>query len=142
MLKSVAVRKTCAVVIVCSVLLFNASFIVQGRVKTETSIDTFWTKFKAAVMKEDKQALSEMVKYPMEMPYGFSAIKTKAAFIKRYKEVFYRQANAKICFAQQSPKKSDDHPNTYEVWCGEAVVYYFVWTKSGWKLDSLDNINE
>jgi hypothetical protein len=142
MLQSAVVRKTRAALIVCSVLFFNASFVVQGRAENKTSIDAFWTKFKAAVMKEDKQALAGMVKYPMGMPYGHSSIKTKTAFIKRYKQVFYEQANAKICFAQENPKKSESHANTYEVWCGEAVVYYFVWTKSGWKLEALDNINE
>jgi hypothetical protein len=115
--------------------------------QSDPSIQPFWNKFKTAVNKGDKEAVASMSKFPIEMPYGFPKIKTKAQLIKRYRELFSVQANALKCFGDAMPKVNDDDKNRFTVGCkdkagNEVVVYGFLKTAGGWKLIFLDNINE
>src|SRR2546423_1503208 len=54
--------------------------------QTDPSIQTFWAKFKVAVTRGDKEVIASMTQFPVEMPYGFPPIRTKAQLIKRYRE--------------------------------------------------------
>lgn len=121
-------------------------------VSAQTDINTFWEKFKTAVVKGDKNAVANLTSFPLEMPYGVRSIKSKAAFIKGYNGIINHEANAKRCFQAQTPKKDEQLKNTYYVDCtfkGEPessdnrpIVYYFTKTKLGWRFSGLDNINE
>jgi len=115
--------------------------------QTDPSIQTFWAKFKLAVTKSDRAAVASMTQFPVEMPYGFPPIRTKAQLIKRYREVFSVQADAVKCFAEAAPKIDDRNKTKFEVGCkdragNEVVVYGFGKKRGVWKLISLDNINE
>jgi hypothetical protein len=115
--------------------------------QSDPSIQTFWSKFKTAVTKGDKEAVATMSKFPVEMPYGFPKIRTKAQLIKRYRELFSVQANAVKCFGNAMPKVNEEDKNQFTVGCkdkagNEVVVYGFGKTAGGWKLIFLDNINE
>ena len=115
--------------------------------QSDPSIQTFWTKFKAAVQKGDKEQIAAMSKFPIEMPYGIPKIITKAQLIKRYRELFSVQANAVKCFGEATPKVDETDKNKFTVGCkdkagNEVVVYGFARTAGGWKLTYLDNINE
>jgi hypothetical protein len=115
--------------------------------QSDPSIQTFWSKFKNAVTKGDKEAVASMSKFPVEMPYGFPKIRTKAQLIKRYRELFSVQANAVKCFAGAMPKVNEQDKNQFTVGCkdkagNEVVVYGFGKTAGVWKLIFLDNINE
>jgi hypothetical protein len=115
--------------------------------QSDPSIQTFWSRFKTAVDKGDKEAIASMTKFPIEMPYGVPRIRTKAQLIKRYRELFSVQANAVKCFAEAAPKVNGDDKNRFTVGCkdkagNEVVVYGFLRTAGVWKLISLDNINE
>lgn len=93
-----------------------------------------------------------MTKFPMSMPYGVKAVKTKSDFVRRYNEIFNGEANAAQCFATAKPEKSSDRHGQYEVYCpfkktpndkeNAPIRYIFELTKDGWKLTGLDNINE
>lgn len=119
-------------------------------VSAQTNIDSFWKKFKAAVIKKDKTAVAAMTQFPVSMPYGVRSVKTKANFFKRYNEIFYGEADAAKCFKTSPLNKVS--AKRYEVSCGfrkdtigdggEPLVYTFELTKSGWKFTSFDNINE
>jgi hypothetical protein len=115
--------------------------------QTDSSIDSFWTKFKAAVIKSDKEAIATMVQFPIAMPYGVPAIRTKAQLIKRYRDLFNRQADAAKCFAEAKPEADASSKNKFSVACkdaagNEVVIYEFVRPRGVWKLKALDNINE
>lgn len=113
----------------------------------DPSIDAFWTRFKSAVLATDKNAVANLSQFPIEMPYGVASIRNRTQLIRRYRELFNVQANAQACFAESKPVVDASNRNRFEVGCkdsagNEVVVYGFVRTRTGWKLKSLDNINE
>ena len=125
------------------------SLSMTGRsVQADQSIQTFWTKFKAAVIKGDRIAVAQMSQFPIEMSYGVSSVKTSAQLTKRYREVFNGETNAAKCFAESKPEVDPQDAKRFTVGCkiqntGDVVIIYgFVKTRTGWKFNSLDNINE
>ena len=118
-----------------------------GALQADPSIQAFWAKFKTAVTSGDKDAVAAMSQFPIAMPYGVPAIKTKPQLIKRYRDLFSVQANAVKCFAEAHPTVDPANKNQFTVGCkdqagNEVVVYGFVKTRGIWKLKYLDNINE
>lgn len=80
----------------------------------------FWTQFKAAVAKNDKEAVASMTKFPVEIGENVS----KAAFLKSYPEFFSRKVQA--CFAKAKPvaDKNPQGGTTYSVFCGEEIFLF------------------
>ncbi|OLE52570.1 MAG: hypothetical protein AUG51_17485 [Acidobacteria bacterium 13_1_20CM_3_53_8] len=76
----------------------------------------FWTKFKAAVVSGDREAVASMTKLPFE--YGLSKL-ARADFLKSFNRIF--PANVRRCFARTRPAKTDDG---YMVTC-HSMDYYF-----------------
>ena len=117
-------------------------------VQRDPSIQTFWMKFKAAVIKGDKTAVAQMSQFPIELEYGVPNVKTSAQLLKRYREVFNGETNAAKCFAEAKPEVDPQNSKRFTVGCkinntgDEVIIYGFVRTKAGWKFNSLDNINE
>jgi hypothetical protein len=116
--------------------------------QNDHSIETFWARFKAAVIKGDKAAVAKMSAFPIEMPYGMGSVKSPAQLFKRYRTVFNGETNAAKCFAEAKPEVDPQNSKRFSVACrimntGDLVIIYgFGRTKTGWKFDSLDNINE
>ena len=113
----------------------------------DNSLEAFLTRFKAAVIKSDKDAVAQLSQFPLVMPYGVPAVKTKAQLIKRYRQVFNGETNAAKCFGEARPVIDPVNRKRFTVGCknaaGDAVIVYdFVLTRTGWKFKSLDNINE
>ena len=113
----------------------------------DASIKTFWATFKAAVIKGDQTSVATMSQFPIAMPYGFPAVRTKAQLLKRYRDVFSVQANAAKCFREAMPESDANNKNRFTVACkdaagNEVVIYGFIRIRGAWKLKSLDNINE
>ena len=113
----------------------------------DNSLDTFWTKFKAAVIKSDKNAVARLSQFPIDMPYGIPAVKTRTQLTKRYRQVFDGETNAVKCFGESRPVIDPDNRKRFTVGCknaagDEVIIYGFVLTRTGWKFNSLDNINE
>ena len=128
---------------ILAVCLFPTKAALQG----DTSIEAFWAKFNAAVIKGDKESVAGMTQFPVSMPYGQAAVKTKAQFLKRYRQVFNREANAAKCFADAKPETDPARPKEFTIGCDngsgqKVVIYGFSLTKVGWRFKSLDNINE
>lgn len=139
--------KIAVVVLVLTLVAISRASSIVVNVQSDPSIQTFWGKFKTAVNKGDKEAVASMSKFPVEMPYGFPRIKTRAQLIKRYRELFSVQANALKCFGNAMPKVNEEDKNQFTVGCkdkagNEVVVYGFGKTGGVWKLIFLDNINE
>lgn len=113
----------------------------------DASVEAFWTKFKAAVIKGDKDAVAQLSQFPIGMPYGVPAVKTSAQLTKRYGQVFNGETNAAKCFGKARPVIDPDNRKRFTVGCknaagDEVIIYAFVLTRTGWKFKSLDNINE
>jgi hypothetical protein len=137
-------RTKLLVAILVTICLANVSVALS---QTDSSIESFWAKFKAAVIKSDKEAVATMVQFPIAMSYGIPAIRTKPQLLKRYRDLFTRQADATRCFAEAKPEADASSKNKFSVACkdaagNEVVIYGFVRTRGVWKLKSLDNINE
>ena len=114
---------------------------------SDPSVETFWVKFKTAVLKADKPSVASMSRFPIEMPYGVPKIRTRTQLARRWRDLFNVQANAAKCFAEANPVVDPAVPNRFTVGCkneagDEVVVYGFLRTRTGWKLTFLDNINE
>jgi hypothetical protein len=129
---------------VMSIALVNAP--VQSA-QGDTSVEPYWTKFKAAVIKGDKDAVAQLSQFPIGMPYGVPAVKTRAQLIKRYSQVFNGETNAAKCFGEARPVIDPDNRKRFTVGCknaagDEVIIYGFLLTTTGWKFKSLDNINE
>jgi hypothetical protein len=113
----------------------------------DASMEAFWAKFKAAVVKGDKPSVAAMSQFPVEMPYGMSKVKTRAQLISRYRTVFNGEANAAKCFRYAKPEKDPQRATEFTIACDngsgqKVVIYRFRWAKGVWKFISLDNINE
>jgi hypothetical protein len=132
------------VLVLLALSLSTTAKSVQG----DQSIETFWNRFRDAVIKGDKPAVARMSKYPIELSYGMASVKSPAQLIKRYREVFNGETNAAKCFAKAKPEVDPQNSKRFSVACGIdntddlVIIYGFVRTKTGWKFDSLDNINE
>ncbi len=53
-------------------------------VQRDPSIQTFWMKFKAAVIKGDKTTVAQMSQFPIELEYGVPSVKTSAQLALGY----------------------------------------------------------
>jgi len=109
--------------------------------------DTFWQTFKTAVSKRDVETIARLSRFPLEMSYGISAIRTKAQLTRRYRQVFNEQTDAAACFAKAKPEIDAENPKRFSVACpdaagNEVVIYHFEQTRTGWKFTGLDNLNE
>lgn len=86
----------------------------------EEKFDEFWTKFKAAIQRNDKNAIAEMTKFPYLLQGNFL---NKAQFIKSYGTIF--DASTRKSLVKQKPLKDKD---CYMVFCGEEI---FIFAKVG-----------
>jgi len=113
----------------------------------DASLETFWNKFKAAVIAGNKQSVASMSQFPIDMPYRVPKVKTRAQLLARYRKVFNGEANAAKCFRSAKPEKDPQRSTEFTIGCDngsgqEVIIYRFRWSKAGWKFISLDNINE
>jgi hypothetical protein len=111
------------------------------------SFDNFWRTFKTAVSKRDVETIARLSKFPIGMSYGIPSIKNKVQLNKRYRQLFNEQSDAAACFNKAKPEMDTANPKHFSVACpdaagNEVVIYHFEQTRTGWKLTSLDNINE
>lgn len=115
--------------------------------QSDPSVEQFWAEFKVAVQKGDKPSVASMSRFPIEMPYGVPKIRTRTQLARRWRDLFSVQANAAKCFEDAKPVVDPAASNRFTVGCkdeagNEVVVYGFLRTRNGWRLISLDNINE
>ena len=111
------------------------------------SFDSFWQTFKTAVSKRDVDTIARLSRFPIGMSYGIPSIRNKVQLTKRYRQLFNEQADAAACFNKAKPEMDTANPKHFTVACpdaagNEVVIYHFEQTRTGWKLTSLDNINE
>ena len=82
--------------------------------------------------------------------YGMGSIRTKAQFVRRFRELFFNETNAAQCFPKAKPVFDRERPREFSISCpfardggdDEPFVYTFSRTRTGWKFTSFENINE
>jgi|SRR5579885_7646 hypothetical protein len=144
-------RKLISSLVLCTLV---GSVGVAG-VKTpaaDATMNAFWDKFKAAVIKGDREAVFAMSAVPITMEQGFPGIRTKAQFMKNYKHIFAGEADAARCFKTAKPETDKSRPKYFTISCGfaedkngdggEPLQYTFKLTPAGWRFVGYDNINE
>jgi hypothetical protein len=120
-------------------LITVASSVQSQQTKSTETFASFWVKFKAAVAKNDKEAIADMTNFPIYIGEEL----TRDAFVKKYNEIFDR--NVKRCLARAKPtndyqaylnavkltKKQNAPPpqpqedtGSYSVFCG-GEIYVF-----------------
>jgi hypothetical protein len=80
------------------------------------TFQSFWSKFKAAIAKNDKEAIASMTKLPFLFE---SRERTRADFIKAYDQLF--DVKVRKCFASAKVLKEGD---VYEVFCAKRIFYF------------------
>ena len=100
--------------------VFCAGFLCAPvSVSAQTDFNTFWKKFKTAVVNNDKAAVASLTKFPLSMPFGVKSVKTEAEFLKGYDSILNMEANAKRCFQGTKPEQEG---NGYAVYCTFKVL--------------------
>ena len=141
------IRKQTILCLISTVLIMFGLQASAHPAQGDAAIDAFWAGFKLAVINGDKGGVARMTQFPVAMPYGVPAIRTRSQLLTRYKQVFNGEANAAKCFMSARPEKDPQRPKEFTVGCDnglgqEVIIYRFVLTKMGWRFKSLDNINE
>lgn len=90
----------------------------------------FWSEFKAAVAKDDKEAVANLTKLPI---YLANKEQAKAGFLKLYPGLFPKKV--KTCFVSAKPVK-EYNQDSYSVFCGKSI-YVFSRDKGQWKFTDL-----
>jgi len=137
-----------------AVLLFALIASVAGGAEraygADDSMNAFWEKFKAAVVKGDKETAAALSAFPISLGYRMGSIKNKAQFMKNYRYLFARETNAAKCFRTAKPDFDKKRPKEFTVGCpftedsggDEPFVYTFKLTRYGWRFVGFENVNE
>jgi hypothetical protein len=123
--------KIAGVIALATLLL--ASFAQAQQTPTKqnsTTFAAFWSEFKAAVAKDDKEAVAGMTKLPI---YLANKEQSKAGFLKLYPSLFPKKVQT--CFAKAKPVK-EYNQESYSVFCGKSI-YVFAHEKGQWKFTDL-----
>ncbi len=98
-------------------LILPTQSFAQSKAKAlDPAFVAFLTKFKAAVAKDDKEAVAMMT----QLPFLFDSKEQKRdGFLKIYGKLF--TARVKKCFATAKPVKDGD---IYEIFCGESIYLF------------------
>ena len=102
-----------AIVLLLLVLLSSA----KGQTATSSeSFSGFWKTFKAAVARNDREAVADLTKLPFLYD---SKDRDRAGFVKIYNQLFTRKIRS--CIATAKPTKEGEN---YDVFCGELIFYF------------------
>ncbi len=102
--------------IVILLVLSGAIQVLGQSPKTDPAFTTFWTKFKAAVARNDQAAVADMTKLPFMLD---SKDVDRAGFIKQYSSLF--TPKMRRCFAKAKPSRDQDN---MEIFCGEQIFLF------------------
>jgi hypothetical protein len=112
----------------------------QASSKAHADAEVFWSKFQSAVAKNESEAVAEMTKFPLSMPYGVRSVRSKLELKKRYAKIF--DAETHKCFAAAKPQWEEGTNSRFSINCGEAMMYWFEKTNGRFLFAAVDNVNE
>ena len=97
-------------------VLSNPFFFAQSGNQVDAAAMQFWTKFKAAVIANDKEAVAAMTR----LPFLYEGRElTKPAFIQKFGVLF--DVRAKRCFEKAKLVKEG---GGFEVFCGKQIFLF------------------
>ena len=99
-----------------SVLLVLMTFVSTNSQTTADPFTIFWKEFKAAVARNDKEAIANVTKLPFLYE---SKERDRAGFIKIYPQLF--TPKIRRCIAKAKLVKEQEN---YDVFCGELIFYF------------------
>lgn len=104
--------------LIVSLLIFSgcSAAWAQNKNKVDEAGVQFWTKFKTAVAKNDKEAVASMTRLPFLLENRELG---KAGFIQKFDALF--SVRVKRCFAKASLVKEGDG---FEVFCGQQIFLF------------------
>jgi hypothetical protein len=82
----------------------------------DAAFDSYWTEFKSAVNKNDKEAIAKLTNLPFE---SYDGKLNKAQFIKYCDKIFPKKT--RDCLVKQKPVADK---NNYCAFCGEEIYYF------------------
>ena len=125
---------------ILTILLLSAlgANVQSQTTKNSQMFNSFWTEFKAAVAKGDKEAVASMTRFPFYLDKEL----TKAEFIRKYNVVFNRPIQrciartkptndyqAYLKMLKQYPKQQlpkQDDTGSYSLYCGEEIYLFAI----------------
>jgi len=101
-----------------SILVILVSLTITSAQTTATpeTFPAFWTSFKAAMARNDKEAIADVTKLPFLFE---SKERDRAGFIQIFNQLFTRKIRQ--CIARAKPSKEGEN---YDVFCGELIFYF------------------
>ena len=117
-------RKLLPLMLILLLLSAVASQVHGQEAQSTQSFSSFWAHFKAAVAKDDKEAVATMTKFPVDI----GGQVTRAAFIKKYPEIFNQKVRR--CFAKEKPVSDNQAPQSqqgggsYSLFCGDDIFLF------------------
>src|SRR5918993_75682 len=107
--KKIRVGLSCA--LLATALAFGTNALAESQTKapskaaqSDDSMEAFWEKFKAAVVKGDKETVAALSQFPISMGYGMTDLKNKAQLMRHYRVLFFGETNAAKCFPKAKPQ--------------------------------------
>jgi len=97
------------------ILLIATPTYAQSTAGSQT-FTSFWKTFKAAIARNDKQAVADVTKLPFLFD---SKEQDRAGFIKIYNQLFTKKMRR--CIATAKPEKEGER---YDVFCGDLIFYF------------------
>jgi len=97
------------------ILITVATVSSQSQV-ADPGFDSFWKTFKAAIAKNDKEAVADITKLPFLYD---SKERDRAGFIRIYPSLF--SPKIRKCIATAKLVKDQEN---YEVFCGQLIFYF------------------
>jgi hypothetical protein len=130
-----AVKKLLPLMLMLLMLCALASKVHSQEAQSTQSFASFWAQFKAAVAKNDKEAVATMTQFPVDI----SERVTRDAFMKKYDEIFNH--DVRRCFTKEKPLKDDQPPSrqgrvSYSMFCGHDI-FSFELVEGKYKLTSI-----
>lgn len=107
-------------------------------VQSDDNFQSFWTKFKTAVIGGHSEAVAQLAKFPIGLAFPAPSINNRSELRQRFHEIFVDPINAAECVAHTEPSRDTEDPELYTVACrydkgSDAAAYQFEHTKAGWK---------
>jgi hypothetical protein len=97
-------------------LLLSAQLFATPRAQTNAQFSEFWQRFKAAISKNDKEAVASMTKLPFLYE---NKERSRAEFIRIYPQLF--TPAVRRCIVRAKPLREGEN---YDVFCGELIFYF------------------
>ena len=114
-------------VFITTLLLSPVAPAAQGQAaQAKESFTQFWTRFKAALAKDDRQAVAAMTKFRT----GDATYMTDKEFLAEWYGELRRERR---CFARAKPVKDQE---SYSVFCGERI-FIFERHEGAWKFTEI-----